>query len=81
MKPSSSRPDFVEEDAADRGLDDLLVGVAEDGLLAEIRIRQADPLVRRHRAVAEAKSTSLFEPNSFSVFGFVAAGVRGSAVR
>ena len=44
-------PDFAEDHATHRGLDDLRFGVAVDRLLAEIRIRQANPLVRLDRSV------------------------------
>ena len=49
------RPDLAEEDAAHGGLDDLLVGIAELGLLAEIGIGQANALMGRHRAIVEGK--------------------------
>ena len=46
VKTDFLRPDGVEENAARRGLDQLLVGVAEDGLFAVIGIVQEDGLVR-----------------------------------
>ena len=53
-------PDFAEEDAADGGLDDLLVRVAELGLLAEIGIGQADALVGGDGAVVEGEDDFRF---------------------
>ena len=49
------RPDFAEENAAHRGLDDFLVGIAKLGLLAVVGIRQANPLVGCDRAVVEGE--------------------------
>ena len=49
------RPDLAEENPAHGGLDDLLVGIAELGLLAEIGIGQANALVGRDRAIVEGE--------------------------
>ncbi len=43
------RPDFAEQHAANGRFNDLLLRVAENGLLAEIRIRQTDAVVRLQR--------------------------------
>ena len=50
-KTKFRRPDFAENDAANGRLDDFFVGIAENGRLAEIRIRQTDAVVRFQRAI------------------------------
>ena len=51
VKAEFRRPNLAEDDAADGRFDDFLGRVAENGLPAEIRIRQANPIVRLQRAI------------------------------
>ena len=67
VKTHFLRPDFAEEDAAHSGLNDLLIGVARLGLLAEIRIRQPNPLVSYHRAVTEGENDLGFRAEQLQV--------------
>ena len=54
-EPHLNGPDFAEHHAAQGGHDDFLVRVAQHGFPAEIRIRQADAVVRFQRAVKISK--------------------------
>ncbi len=48
-------PDLVEDDAPRGRLDDLRLGVAVNGLAAEVRITQPNPVVRFNRAVVDGE--------------------------
>ena len=76
------RPDFVEDHAANGRFDDLLVRIAENGLLAEIRIRKRIRSCVLTRAIVIGELD--FYPSSRTAadaFDFAGSGLRGSAVR
>ena len=46
------RPDLAEHNATNGRINDFLLGIAESGFLAEVRIRQANAIVRFHTIIA-----------------------------